>query len=200
MGTMTTSDVEAWIEAQVDDARAVQEAVRVMAPRLADLAARLVDVFRHGGRVFFFGNGGSAADAQHWAAELTGRFYQNRPSLPAFALTTNTSQLTCLANDFGYDEIFARPLAGMIGSGDAAVGISTSGRSANVLRGLEVARTRGALTIGFTGATGGDMSDHCDHLIRIPSDDVARIQEGHALCAHLVCAAVERILFGEAAS
>lgn len=198
MDTITEVDVVGWIGAQVDDARRVQEAVREMAPQLVAVARRMVQVFQAGGQVFFFGNGGSAADAQHWAAELSGRFYQDRPSLPAFALTTNSSQITALANDFGYNEVFARPLAGIATPADLAVGISTSGRSANVLRGLEVAREQGAVTVGFTGASGGDMAACCDYLICILSDDVARIQEGHALCGHLVCAVVERLLFGEA--
>lgn len=188
-----------WIEAQLDAARRVQDAVAAMAPQLLDLAERMAEVFRQGGRVYFFGNGGSAADAQHWAAELAGRFYQNRPSLPALALTTNPSLVTALANDFGYDDVFARPLAGWAGPQDMAVGLSTSGRSANVLRGLETARARGAATVGFTGGDGGGMPDRCDVLIRIPSDDVARIQEGHALCGHLVCALVEQLLFGDEA-
>ncbi len=198
MDTLTETDVVRWIGAQVDEARRVQEAVRDMAPQLAAVATRMAQVFRDGGQVFFFGNGGSAADAQHWAAELSGRFYQERPSLPALALTTNSSQITALANDYGYEEVFAHPLASIATPADLAVGISTSGRSANVLRGLEVARERGAVTVGFTGASGGDMVACCDYLIRILSDDVARIQEGHALCGHLVCAAVERLLFGEA--
>ena len=108
--------------------------------------------------------------------------------------------LTKLANDYGYDEVFARPLSGILQSGDMVVGISTSGRSPNVVRGLEAARERGAVTVGFTGASGGDMTDPCEYLIRIPSNDVARIQEGHGLCGHLVCAAVERMLFGKAGS
>lgn len=190
-------DLTTWMEAQVEAAQQVQQAVRAMTPKLAELAARMAAVFRAGGRVYFFGNGGSAADAQHWAAELSGRFYRERASLPAFALTTNTSQLTALANDYGYDAVFARPLAGMIQPGDMAVGISTSGTSANILRGLEAARERSAATVGFTGGDGGAMPERCDVLITIPADDVARIQEGHVLCGHLVCAAVERLLFGE---
>lgn len=195
-GALTRAEAAAWIAAQADEAARVQQAVGAMAPLLADIALRMAGVLRGGGQVFFFGNGGSAADAQHWAAELSGRFYQVRPSLPAVALTTNASQLTALANDFGFDEVFARPLAGMARPGDMAVGISTSGRSANVVRGLEAARARGAVTVGFTGPGGGAMAACCDYLVSIPATDVARIQEGHELCGHVVCAVVERVLFG----
>lgn len=193
---MTDTDLAAWLAALADEAQQVQQAVRAMTPHLATIAERMAEVFRADGQVFFFGNGGSAADAQHWAAELSGRFYQERASLPAVALTTNSSQLTAIANDYGFEHVFARPLASLTGPQDMVVGISTSGRSANVVRGLAAARERGAATIGFTGASGGAIADHCDYLICIPSTDVARIQEGHVLCAHLICAAVERLLFG----
>lgn len=196
MDTLTRDDAAAWIALQADEAARVQQAVRAMAPLLADVALRMADVLRGGGQVYFFGNGGSAADAQHWAAELSGRFYRDRASLPAIALSTNASQVTAIANDFGYDQVFAMPLSGMARAGDMAVGISTSGRSANVLRALETARTLGVVTAGFTGRDGGPMAEHCDYLVRIPSDDVARIQEGHELCGHVICAVVERALFG----
>lgn len=163
---------------------------------LAVLAEKVAERFRSGGRAYFFGNGGSAADAQHWAAELSGRFYFDRPSLPAFALTGNSSQVTAIGNDYGFDEVFARPLSGMIQQGDVAVGISTSGNSTNVVKALVVAREKGALTVGFTGGDGGQIAGVCDVLIAIPSEDTPRIQEGHALCGHVLCALVERLLFG----
>ncbi len=196
MDTLTPAEAAAWIRAQLAEADRVRAAVHTMTPLLTELAFRMAAVFREGGQAFFFGNGGSAADAQHWAAELSGRFYRNRPALPAHALSTNTSQLTALANDFGYDEVFARPLSGMARPGDLAVGISTSGRSANVLKALALAHEKGLVTVGFTGPGGESMAAHCDYLLRIPSEDVARIQEGHELCAHLLCALVERALFG----
>ncbi len=197
MDTLVVTEILAWIDEQIDEARCVQDAVRAMAPSLAEIAACMTEAYRGQKKVIFFGNGGSAADAQHWAAELSGKFYLDRDTLPAFALTTNTSQLTAIANDYGYDEVFAHPLAGLAQPGDVVVGISTSGKSRNVLRGFEVARQRGAITVGFTGDSGGDMPAYCDYLIQIPSKDVARIQEGHALCGHLVCAVVEHLLFGE---
>lgn len=196
MDQVETTGMIAWIETQVDEALRVQQAVKRMASELAACAANMADVLRSGGQVYFFGNGGSAADAQHWAAELSGRFYMKRPSLPAVALTANTSQITAIANDYGYDQIFSRPLSGIGKPGDMAVGISTSGRSANVVRALQTAREIGMITVGFTGASGADMAPHCDHLFQIPSGDVARIQEGHELCGHLLCGAVEQLLFG----
>ena len=186
-----------WIEAQVDEAVRIQQAVKEMANELAACGVHMADVLRSGGQVYFFGNGGSAADAQHWAAELSGRFYMKRPSLPAVALTTNASQITAIANDYGYDQVFSRPLSGIGKPGDMAVGISTSGRSTNVVQALKTAREIGMATVGFTGASGAEMAHFCDHLFQIRSNDVARIQEGHELCGHLLCGAVERLLFGD---
>lgn len=187
-----------WLTAQLDEAAQVQQAIRAMQPLLLEVAGRLADAFEQGQQAFFFGNGGSAADAQHWAAELSGRFYYDRPGLPAHALSTNASQVTAIGNDYGYDQVFSRPLAGMGQPGDVAVGISTSGNSANVVRALQTARAQGLVTVGFTGRTGGQMAPLCDYLIRLPSDDVARIQEGHECCAHLICGVVERLLFPQA--
>lgn len=186
-----------WLEAQVEESVQVHEVVRQQLPTVLEVAETLVETFRDGGHVFFFGNGGSAADAQHWAAELSGRFYRDRAPLPAVALTTNTSAVTAIANDDGYDEVFVRQLAGQSAAGDVAVGISTSGNSANVVRALRYAQDNGLVTAGFTSEGAGDMDAFCDHSIDIPSDDVARIQEGHLLCGHLLCAVVERELFGD---
>jgi D-sedoheptulose 7-phosphate isomerase len=181
---------------QIDESARIHGLLRPLAPLLADLAGEMAERFKAGGRAYFFGNGGSAADAQHWAAELSGRFYFDRPALPAFALTTNTSQLSAIANDYGYDETFARPVRGMVTAGDVVLGISTSGRSPNVVRGLAAAREKGALTVGFTGEKEGDMAAVCDVLVQVPSSDTPRVQEGHALCGHVLCALVERLVFG----
>ena len=186
-----------WLEAQVDESVRVHEALYELLPVVVDVAGAMIETFRDGGSVFFFGNGGSAADAQHWAAELSGRFYQDRAPLPAVALTTNTSAVTAIANDDGYDEIFVRQLAGQAETGDVAVGISTSGNSANVVRALRYGQDQDLVTVGVTSDGDGDMDPFCEHRIDIPSDDVARIQEGHLLCGHLLCAAVERELFGD---
>jgi len=186
-----------WLEAQVDESVMVHEAVQKQLPVLMTVAAEVIKAFTNEGHVFFFGNGGSAADAQHWAAELSGRFYQDRAPLPAIALTTNTSAVTAIANDDGYDQVFMRQLSGQADAGDVAVGISTSGNSANVVRALRYGQDNGLVTVGFTSDGDGDMDPFCDHRVDIPSTDVARIQEGHLLCGHLLCAVVERELFGD---
>jgi D-sedoheptulose 7-phosphate isomerase len=156
----------------------------------------MVARLRRGGRVYFFGNGGSAADAQHWAAELSGRFYVDRPALPAFALGMNASEVTAIGNDYGFDDVFARPLSGIAGPDDVAVGISTSGNSENVVRALEVARAVGALAVGFTGSGGGRMAAASDVLVAVPSDATPRVQEAHEVLGHTLCALVERLMFG----
>jgi D-sedoheptulose 7-phosphate isomerase len=160
------------------------------------IAQRMVEVFQRGGRVYFCGNGGSAADAQHLAAELSGRFYKDRPPLPAEALHVNTSFLTAVANDYSYEEVYARLLQAVGKPGDMLWALSTSGNSPNVLRALDTARQIGLITVGLTGETGGQMRDRCDYLIRVPSRDTPRIQEVHMLIGHAVCAAVEMALFG----
>lgn len=202
-GSSDREALRAWLDGQADEAARVQVAVRGMTPLLVEVGLEMAEALRAGGQVFFFGNGGSAADAQHWAAELSGRFYYDRPPLAAHALTANASQVTAIGNDYGFEEVFARPLRGMARPGDVAVGISTSGRSANVLRGLEAARERGARTLGFAGSdpgwspgpASGPMAALCDRLVVVPSADVARVQEGHELAAHLIFAVVERALF-----
>lgn len=150
---------------------------------------------RAGNRLLFAGNGGSAADAQHWAGELVSRFYYDRPGLAAIALTTDTSILTAIGNDYGYDKVFARQVEAIGQPGDVLFAISTSGRSPNILRAMEAARVRGMQIVGFTGASGGDMASACDHCIRIPSGETPRIQEGHEFVGHLVCALIEREMF-----
>lgn len=192
---MQKSDMTAWVRNQIEESVRVHQGAVELTPLLITIGQKLVAAFRSGKRVYFFGNGGSAADAQHWAAELSGRFYLDRPSLPAIALNTNSSQVTAIANDYSYDEIFSRPLSGLIEKGDAVVAISTSGNSKNVVLALELARQRQVTTVGFTGGSGGLMRSLCDSCICIPAKDVARIQEAHELCAHIICAFVERELF-----
>lgn len=156
----------------------------------------ITNAFRNGNKVLFCGNGGSAADAQHLAAEFSGRFYLNRQALPAEALHVNTSYLTAVANDYGYDEVYARLVQGTGNKGDILIGLSTSGNSNNIIKAFETARSKGIITIGFTGATGGKLKDTCDHLINIPSDDTPRIQESHILLGHIICQLVEAQYFG----
>ncbi|HYF30004.1 MAG TPA: D-sedoheptulose 7-phosphate isomerase [Chitinophagaceae bacterium] len=156
----------------------------------------LVQAFRNGNRVYLCGNGGSAADAQHLAAEFSGRFYTDREALPAEALHCNTSYLTAVANDYGYDAVYARLVQGITNKGDVLIGLSTSGNSSNILKAFEVARGKGVVTIGFTGETGGKMAAFCDHLINVPSKDTPRIQESHITIGHIICQLVEEQYFG----
>lgn len=155
----------------------------------------IVAAFKNGKRVYFCGNGGSAADAQHLAAEFSGRFYINRKALPAEALHCNTSYLTAVANDYSFDDIYARLIEGIGMPGDILVGLSTSGNSKNIVNAFETAKAKGMITVGFTGATGGKMKTVSDHLINIPSTDTPRIQESHILVGHIVCQLVEEKLF-----
>lgn len=155
----------------------------------------IVEAYKNGKKVLFCGNGGSAADAQHLAAELSGRFYYDRKPLYAEALHVNTSYLTAVANDYSYEDIFARILEAEGGEGDILVGISTSGNSANVLKAFEVAKRKGMHTIAFTGIGGGKMADKSDVLLAVPSKDTPRIQESHIMIGHIICEMVEKALF-----
>lgn len=159
----------------------------------------IVQAFKNGNKVLFCGNGGSAADAQHLAAEFSGRFYIDRPALPAEALHCNTSYLTAVANDYSYDMIYARLLQGIGNKADVLVGLSTSGNSNNIIKAFEVAKQKGMITIGFTGATGGGMKPLSDHLLNVPSTDTPRIQECHMLLGHIICQLVEEKLFAPSA-
>lgn len=158
-------------------------------------AARLVaDSLRQGGKLMICGNGGSAADSQHIAAEFTGRFIEDRRPLAALALSTDTSALTCIANDYSFAEVFSRQVAGLGRAGDCLIGISTSGNSENVLRAVEVARAAGIKTIGLLGRDGGKLAQLCDHAVIVPDRVTARIQEAHILIGHTICGAVEQQL------
>ncbi|MCX6235383.1 MAG: D-sedoheptulose 7-phosphate isomerase [Bacteroidetes bacterium] len=154
-----------------------------------------VKSLRKGGKVMFCGNGGSAADAQHLAAELTGRFYFDRPPLNAEALHVNTSYLTAVANDYSFDEVFSRLVRARGRKGDVIIGISTSGNSKNVILALRVAREMGIITVGMTGETGGLMKDLCNYQLKVPSADTPRIQETHILIGHILCELVESKMF-----
>ncbi len=155
----------------------------------------IVECYSNGGKVFFCGNGGSAADAQHLAAELSGRFYYDRPPLFAEALHVNTSYITAVANDYSYEEIYSRYVAGSGKKGDVLIGISTSGNSLNVVKALQKGNDLEMITVGLTGETGGKMKEHCRFLVNIPSKDTPRIQECHMLLGHSICEQVEQILF-----
>jgi D-sedoheptulose 7-phosphate isomerase len=156
----------------------------------------ITKAFQNGNAVYFAGNGGSAADAQHLAAEFSGRFYKDRKALPSDALHCNSSYLTAVANDYSYDVVYARLLEGLAKPGDILVGISTSGNSANIVKAFEMAKTIGVTTIGFTGQKGGKMKDIGDYLINVPSNTTPRIQESHILVGHIICELVEINIFG----
>jgi len=155
----------------------------------------IVKAFQHGKHVYFCGNGGSAADAQHLAAEFSGRFYIDRKALPAEALHCNTSYLTAVANDYSYDAVYSRIIEGIGQEGDVLVGLSTSGNSKNIVKAFEKAREKKIITVGFTGENGGAMKSWSDYLINIPSADTPRIQESHILAGHIVCQFVEEKYF-----
>jgi D-sedoheptulose 7-phosphate isomerase len=155
----------------------------------------IVKAFRNGKRLYFCGNGGSAADAQHLAAEFSGRFYKDRKALPAEALHCNTSYLTAVANDYGFDVIYSRIIDGIGEEGDVLVGLSTSGNSANIIKAFETARIKKIITVGFTGMSGGMLSTFTDYLINIPSNDTPRIQESHITVGHVICQLVEEKYF-----
>ena len=157
----------------------------------------IVNAFEKGNKVLFCGNGGSASDAQHLAAEFSGRFYTDRDALPAEALHCNTSYITAVANDYSYDVIYSRLLKGIGNAGDVLVGLSTSGNSKNIVNAFEVAKEKKMITIAFTGSTGGKLKKDADYLINIPSDDTPRIQESHITLGHIICQLVEEIYFAE---
>lgn len=176
------------------DAVAVQRGLEGQADRIADAAALCWSALAADRRVLVFGNGGSAAEAQHFAAELSGRFSRERRALPALALTTDTSVLTAVGNDYGFERVFGRQVEAFGRAGDVAVGISTSGRSANIVDGLRTARARGLTTIAVAGASAADLAPHADLVIAVAGPSTARIQEGHLTVLHVICDLVESAL------
>ena len=164
---------------------------------VSSVTAIMIDAFRAGNKVLLFGNGGSAADAQHIAAEFVGRFAFDRPALPALALSVNTSCVTAIGNDYGFDLVFSRQLEALAHRGDVAIGISTSGRSPNVLRAIATAKKLGLHTVGLTGAAGSKLADAVDHCICVPSTETPRIQECHILVGHIISELVEQTIFHE---
>ncbi len=167
----------------------------VLIHEIEKVIALIAKTFTNGNKVLFCGNGGSAADAQHLAAEFSGRFYTDRDPLPSEALHCNSSYITAVANDYGYDVVYSRLVKGMGKSGDILVALSTSGNSVNIIKALEQAREIGMINVGLTGDTGGKMRDICDHLLNVPSNDTPRIQESHIMIGHIICQMVEQRLF-----
>jgi D-sedoheptulose 7-phosphate isomerase len=175
----------------IDEHIAVIQALSAQQPVLVRIASEMTRALLDGKKVLWCGNGGSAADSQHLAAELMGRFRRERRGLPSIALTTDTSALTAIGNDYGYEKVFQRQVEALCVKGDVVVGISTSGNSKNVCSALEAARKVGAFTAAFTGESGGNMAEIAEAILRIPSHDTARIQEGHILCGHMLCDWIE---------
>ena len=167
-----------------------------MIQQLEKVSQLITTAFKNGNKVLFCGNGGSAADAQHLAAEFSGRFYTDRDALPAEALHVNTSYLTAVANDYSYDVVYARLVKGLGHKGDVLIGLSTSGNSKNIIEAFKVAKEKGMITIAFTGETGGKMKDMSDYLFNVPSKDTPRIQESHIMLGHIICQLVEEQYFG----
>ncbi|MDI6891778.1 MAG: D-sedoheptulose 7-phosphate isomerase [Actinomycetota bacterium] len=175
----------------------VKKATESLVGEIAEAAQAVIDALKAGSKVILFGNGGSAADTQHIACELVGRFGRERPALPAVALTTDTSVLTAVGNDTGFENIFARQVEALAKAGDVAIAISTSGSSPDVLKAVEVAREKGCKVVGFTGKNGKKLADLADLAVVIPSDETPRIQEAHITIGHIICRLVEEEIFGK---
>ncbi len=175
-----------------------QQFAREHAERILQVAKRIAAAFREGRKVLLFGNGGSATDAAHIAAEFVGRYKKERAPLPAIALATDIAAITCIANDYGYDELFARQIRAHGHKGDVAIAISTSGNSSNVLKGVEAARDAGLITVGWTGGTGGKLAALVEYPFIVPSSVTARIQESHITLGHVLCELIEEHFLGQA--
>ena len=190
------SVMEDVIRQRIEASIAVKQGLLDHTALFAEVAERIIRAFREGHKVLLFGNGGSAADAQHIAAEFVGRYYLDRPALPAQALTVNTSSLTAIGNDYDFDQVFSRQIEAFGQPGDVVIGISTSGNSRNVIAALRVAKRQDMVTIALTGESGGQMKAEAEYCICVPSTDTPRIQEGHILVGHIVSELVEQALFG----
>lgn len=192
-------EIVSTIQERIKASIAVKEQIiheGTLLPVIEKVVQVITEAFQQGHAVYFCGNGGSAADAQHLAAEFSGRFYKDRKALPSEALHCNTSYLTAVANDYSYDVIYARLIEGIAKKGDILIGLSTSGNSANILKAFEKAAELGVITIGMTGASGGKMKGNCNYLINVPSSDTPRIQESHILIGHILCELTEKNIFG----
>ncbi len=189
-----------YIKEQVKQSYQTKQAIyenEALLDTITEVAKVCVDVYKNDKKTLIAGNGGSAADAQHIAAELVGRYGFDRPSIPSLALTTDTSNLTAIGNDYGYDQVFSRQLEGMGVEGDLFIGISTSGNSKNVINAFEVAKKKGITTVALVGRDGGEMAKMADFSIIVPSNATPRIQESHILIGHIICDIIEKELFGE---
>jgi len=186
-----------WVKGELlESSRVKQRYAETQADAIVKAARLLIKALRGGRKILVFGNGGSAADAQHFAGEIVGRFGRERRALPAIALTTDTSVLTAIANDYSYAEVFSRQVEGLAVRGDVAIGITTSGNSENVIRGLQAAKQLGAATVAWTGESGGQVQKVADITLRVPSKNTQRIQECHLATIHLMCGLIEDALWG----
>ena len=192
----TVEDRMSAVVSQIEDSIALKRALIDQTDVILKVADRITQALRSGNKVILFGNGGSAADAQHIASELAGKLYIDREPLAAISLTTNTSSLTAIANDYEYREVFARQLKALAKDGDVAIGISTSGDSPNVVAAIEEAKRCGVVTVAFVGQ-GGKLGEIAEYVLSVPSTDTPRIQEAHILAGHIICYLVEEALFGE---
>jgi D-sedoheptulose 7-phosphate isomerase len=190
-------DIDAIVQAFEISADVKNEFIRTHAERVVEVGQLLIRAFRDGRKVLLFGNGGSATDASHLAAEFVGRYRRDRAPLPALALATDMAAVTCIANDYDYADIFSRQILAHGRKGDVAIAISTSGNSINVIRGVEAASDRGLVTVAWTGAAGGKVADLVDYCFRVPSSVTARIQECHITLGHVLCEFIEERLFGD---
>lgn len=190
------ADFAGQIRAELGESARVKESFsEELVRRIADFAEAAAKAIRAGGKIVFFGNGGSAADAQHLAAELVVRLERTRPGIPALSLATNASVLTAAGNDFGFEHIFSRQIESMVSERDVVVALSTSGNSPNILRGAEAGRARRAFLVGMTGASGGELAKKVDLLLNVPSQNAQRIQEAHITIGHIVCGLIEQSCF-----
>jgi len=183
------------IKAILDESIEVKEGIKELIPLIMEVSKVIINAYQNHKKVVLFGNGGSAADAQHIAAEFVGKFYKKRDPLPSLAFHTNTSSVTATANDFGYDLIFERQVSAFVEEGDVVIGISTSGNSPNVIKGIERAKKLGAITVAMTGKKENKLEKIVDYCLKMPSEDTPRIQEGHITVGHIICYLVEKELF-----
>ncbi len=192
---MDKTKAELLVSDTIKESIRIKETLRnTMTPLIAEVAQSISNAISAGGKLILFGNGGSAGDAQHIAAELVGRFEIERCAMPAIALTTNTSTLTAIGNDYGYDRIFSRQVEALANAGDVVIGISTSGNSPNVIEAIRMAHKKKAITVGLTGEKGGLLAEECTYCLKVPSSRTARIQESHIMIGHLLCLLIEQDL------
>lgn len=192
--------MQSYINGQIEKSYKIKQQIledSELTALIKEVSVKAVEVYKNGKKTLIAGNGGSAADAQHIAGEFVSKFYFDRPGLASIALTTDTSILTAIGNDYGYEKLFSRQIQANGESGDMFIGISTSGNSANVVKALEECKEKGIVTVGLTGETGGKMAEMCDYCIKVPSRETPRVQEAHILVGHIICAVVEEAIFGK---